>query len=98
MDVCVGVSVLWVAGGIISGIFEAAPECQEDLPLSILTRRPHKDLCPHEPARPEVKRRDVGQLGAKLRSKASDIQSSGCGARQFGPGARDCSVGSKTWV
>ena len=42
-----------MAGGIISGIFEALPECLEDCPLSVLARRPHKELCPCEPARLE---------------------------------------------
>ena len=37
MDVCVGLCVLWMTGGIISSIFEVVPECLEDLPLSILT-------------------------------------------------------------
>ena len=35
MDVCVGLSVLWMAGGIIFNNFEAAPEGL-DIPLSIL--------------------------------------------------------------
>ena len=66
--------VLWVTGGIISGIFETAPECLEDLPLSILARRPHKELCPREPARPEASTKDVAQSGVILRSRESDIQ------------------------
>ena len=33
--VCVGLCVLWVAGGIISSIFEAELECLEDLPLFV---------------------------------------------------------------
>ena len=42
-------------GDLISGIFEAVPECPEDISLSILARRPHKELCPRKPARPEEK-------------------------------------------
>ena len=42
-------------GYLISGIFEAALECPEDLPLSILLQRPHQELGPQKPARPEEK-------------------------------------------
>ena len=55
MCVCVcvgGLCVLWVTGGITSGIFEAAPQCLEDLSLSILVRRPRKVLRPRKPAGP----------------------------------------------
>ena len=55
---CVGFSALCVANGIIFNIFEAAPECL-DIPLSILARRPHKDLCPRKPTRPEERTKDV---------------------------------------
>ena len=47
----------------IPGIFEAASKCPEDLPLSILARRPHKELCPRKPARTK----DVSQSRVKLR-------------------------------
>ena len=52
---CVGgrLWVLWVASEIIFDIFEAASECREDHPLSILAQRPHKELCLCEPARPK---------------------------------------------
>ena len=51
---CVGLCVLWVTGGIIFNIFEVTSECQ-DIPLSILARRPHKELNPQKPARPKEK-------------------------------------------
>ena len=59
MDVCMGGSlcVLWVAGGIVFSIFKEAPECQEDLLLSILARRSHKELRLREHAIPEEGRR-----------------------------------------
>ena len=79
MDVCVGVCVSWVAGRIIFGIFEAVPECLEDLPLSILARRPHKELCPREHARLEEMTKDVGKLGVRLQSRESDIQAQDMG-------------------
>ena len=53
---------LWMdghGGDLISSIFEEVPECPEDLSLSILTGRPHKELCLRKPARPEEK--DEGQ-------------------------------------
>ena len=46
MGLCVRSWMGRQVGDLISGIFEAAPECQEDLSLSILARRPYKDLCP----------------------------------------------------
>ena len=52
MNVCVGLCVLWVVGGIIFNIFEAAPECL-DIPLSILAWRPHKNQCSRKSAKPE---------------------------------------------
>ena len=54
IDVSVGLCVLWVAGGIILNIFEVAPEFL-DIPLSILARRPQKELYLRKPARPEEK-------------------------------------------
>ena len=39
---------------VIFGIFWAASNCLEDLPLSILVRKPLKELGPREPAIPEV--------------------------------------------
>ena len=44
-------------GDLISSIFEASPECLEDLSLYILVRRPRKKLCPRKPTRPEEGRR-----------------------------------------
>ena len=49
-------------GDIISGIFEATPECPEDLSLSILAGRPHKELCSRKPAKPEERAKDVSQF------------------------------------
>ena len=59
---CVGLCVLSVAGGIIfNNVFKATSECLEVLPLSVLARRPYEELCPHEPARPEVRgKKDEG--------------------------------------
>ena len=76
----VGLCVFWMAGGIISSIFEAAPECLEDLPLSILARRPHKKLCSREPARPEEGTKDVWELRVRLQNRESDYSSPGRGA------------------
>ena len=42
-------------GDLISGNFEAAPVCPEDLSLSTLARRLHKELCQRKPAKPEEK-------------------------------------------
>ena len=54
VPVCGGdLCVLWVAGGIISGIFEVAPKYLEDLSLSILAQSPHKELCLREPSKPD---------------------------------------------
>ena len=50
-----GLCVLWAASRIIPGIFEVALGCLEDLLLSILARKPHKELCPREPTRPKKK-------------------------------------------
>ena len=65
----VGLCVLWMSIGIIFCIFEAAWDSLEDLPLSTLVQRPHKELGPGEPAKPEGSKRtkDVGQLGEGLR-------------------------------
>ena len=76
--------MLWVSGGIIYGIFEATLECLDDLPLSILVRRPHKELCRREPTRSEERRWDVGQLGVRLQIRESDIQNAGRGFRAVG--------------
>ena len=54
-----GLWVLWVIGGIISGIFETALKCLEDLPLSIFVRRPHRELAPRAPAKLEEKTKDI---------------------------------------
>ena len=53
MGYCVCSYIGGQGGELISCIFEAAPECPEDLSLSILTARPHKELCPQKPERPE---------------------------------------------
>ena len=55
MGLCVCSWMGGQGGDLISGIFEAALECPEDLSLSTLKRRPHKYLSPRKPARPEVK-------------------------------------------
>ena len=57
--VCVDLCVLWVAGGIISCIYEVALKCLEDLLLSILAQRPPKELCLHEPVRLEERTKDI---------------------------------------
>ena len=72
--VSVDFCVLWVVSGIIISIFEGATKCLEDLPLSILARTPHKEMCPRESARPEKRTIHVGQLEMRLRSRESDIQ------------------------
>ena len=41
----------WPRRDLISGIFEVTLECPEDLSLSILVQRPHKELCLQKPAR-----------------------------------------------
>ena len=46
-------------GDLISDIFEVTPEYPEDFSLSILTRRPHKELCPQKSVGPEEGRRTV---------------------------------------
>ena len=58
MDVCVGLCLLWVAGGIIFNIFEVVPECL-DIPLLIFVQRSHKELCQQKPARQEERTKDV---------------------------------------
>ena len=58
----------WMGGqgrDLISGIFEAAPECPKDLPFSILVRKLHGELCPWKPARPEERTKAVIQSGAE---------------------------------
>ena len=63
--VCVVFCVCLLMGGqegdLISVIFKAALEYSEDLSLSILVRRPRKELCPRKPARPEEGAKDVSQ-------------------------------------
>ena len=83
---CVWVSVcLWVAGRIISSIFEVAPEWLEDLPLSTLTQRPHKELCSQKPARPEDRTKDVGQSETpKQRDNSSPRHGAGQSALRHG--------------
>ena len=50
--ICLDPSVCsWIGGqrgDLITGIFEVALECPEDLPLSILAWRPHRELCPRK--------------------------------------------------
>ena len=63
MDVNVWVSVCsWMGSqrkDLTCGIFKAALGYLEDLSLSILARRPHRELCPRKPARPEERTKDV---------------------------------------
>ena len=66
------VSVLWVAGGIIFNIFEAAPMCL-DIPLSILVRRPHKKLCPQKNCETGREDEEPSELGVKLQSRERDF-------------------------
>ena len=56
---------------LISDIFEAAPECPEDLSLSILAWRSHKELYLGKPVRPEERTKDISQLVVRLRSSQS---------------------------
>ena len=70
MDEYVWISVCsWMGGqggDLISGIFEAVPECPEDFPFSILVQRPHKELGMQKPARLEEK--DKGHHSVGLQS------------------------------
>ena len=75
---CVCVLLLLLAGRILVGIFEAAPECLY-LPFSILARTPHKELCMREPARPKERTWDVDQSGVRLQSRESEIQAQTAG-------------------
>ena len=70
----------WVGkeGSLIFGIFEAAPESPEDLPLSILTRRPHKELCLRNPARSEERTKDVSQSEPEGQSVKDEIPEMTC--------------------
>ena len=44
----------------------------------VLARRPHKKLCPREPARLEKKTKDVGQLGVRFRRiRYSELRTQG---------------------
>ena len=75
MCVCIYIYIYMdvsVAGGIISCIYEAVPECLEDLLLSILVQSTHKELCSCEPARSEERVKAVNQLGVRLQSRESD--------------------------
>ena len=59
---------------ILSLAFLTGVRVSRGTPLSILVRRPHKELCPREPPRPEEKTKDVGESGVKLRNRESLIQ------------------------
>ena len=56
----------WSKKGFYLQHFLPASDCLWDLPLSILVRRPHKELSSGEPARPQVKMKDSGELGMRL--------------------------------
>ena len=80
---CVWVSVYvrgWVAKeGILSSAFLTGIRVSRGSPLFIFVRRPYKELCLREPARPEEKTKDVSQSGVRLRSRESDIQAQDAG-------------------
>ena len=65
MGLCVCSWMGGQGGDLIFSIFEVAPECPEDLSLSILVWRPHKELCLWKPARPEERVKDVSQSRAE---------------------------------
>ena len=56
--VCVGRCVLWVADGMTLNLFEAAPEYLDN-PLSIFSRRSHKEPTPRKLVRLEERTKDV---------------------------------------
>ena len=72
--ICVGLCVcLWMGGqrgDPIFGIFEVAPECPESLSLSILVQRPHKELCPWKPVKPE----EGGRTFVSLEHRGSQLR------------------------
>ena len=62
-DLCVGLCV-WMGGqrrGLYATSLSRVIESNRT-PLPILARRPHNELCPREPARPEERTNDVGSL------------------------------------
>ena len=80
--VCVGLCLcLWIDGqrkDLIFSIFDITVKLSRGSPLSILPRRPHKGLCPREPARPKVgTKKDEGRWELRVRLlqyRESDIQ------------------------
>ena len=63
----------WPKGDFISRIFEAAPECPENLSLPILAREPHKEVCPRKPERLEEK--DKGWQSVKSETPGQSVGS-----------------------
>ena len=64
----------WMGGqreDLISDIFK---ECPEDLSLSILAWRPHKELCSQKLATLEERIKDINQSGARLRSSQFGVR------------------------
>ena len=92
MDVCMWVSICVrrraAKEGILSSAFLTVVRVSSRIALFILAQRPHKELCPRKPARPEEKIKDVKQSGVKLQSRIQTLN----------PKTYGWSVGSKTWV
>ena len=82
-----GLCELWVADGIISGIFEVALESQEDLPLSTLAQRQHKELCPRKPA--GLEKKDEGRWSVRSETPEQRVKDSSPG-RRAGQSALRC--------
>ena len=80
--VCRSVCCGWPAE--LSSVSLKQRQCLEG-PLYPFWRRPHKELCPREPARPEEK--DEGHWSVRNETPKQWV-------RQFEPGARGWSVGS----
>ena len=66
----------------MSGIFEAVPECPEDLSLSTLAQRSHKELFPRKPAGQEEKGETPKQSRAEGQSVGREIPENGVKTEQ----------------
>ena len=74
MDVCLGVFACCGLPAKLSPLSLKRPGCLENLPLSMSMRKSHKDLRDRKKTM-----KDVGQLGARLRSRESKIQTQDAG-------------------
>ena len=83
--ICVGLSVCsWMGGqrgDLIPGIFEAVPECLEDLPLSIFGARTTQRAVPAKICETGRENEGRSQLGGRLRSRVRN-SNPGRGASQ----------------